>query len=45
MYDGGFVIGPNENGYSIMIDNAGIYFMKDDGTIAVFEDCGVPQRE
>lgn len=45
MYDGGFVFGPNENGYSIIIDKTGICFMKDDGTIAVFKDCGVSQRE
>ena len=45
MYDGGFVIGPNENGYSIVIDNVGICFMKDDDAIAVFKNCGVPKRE
>lgn len=44
MYDGGFVIGPNENGLSIIIDNTGVYFMKDDA-IAVFKNCGVPKRE
>ena len=36
MYDGGFVFGPNENGYSIIIDNAGIYFVKYDDDIVVF---------
>lgn len=45
MYDGGFVIGPNKNGLSIIIDNTGIYFMKDDDAIVVFKDCGVSQRE
>ena len=38
MHDGGFVIGPNENGYSIIIDKTGIYFMKDN-------DCEVLQGE
>ena len=44
MYDGGFVIGPNENGLLIIIDNTGIYFMKDYDAIAVFKNCGVSQR-
>ena len=44
MYDCGFVIGPNENGLSIIIDNTGIYFMKDDA-IALLKNCGVSQRE
>ena len=42
MYDGGFVFGPNENGYSIMIDNAGIYFMKDDNIVAVLKGELIP---
>ena len=45
MYDGGFAIGPNENGLSIIIDSTGIYFMKDDDAITVFKNCGVPKRE
>lgn len=36
MHDERIVVGPNENGYSIMIDNAGIYFMKYEDDIAVF---------
>ena len=36
MHDERIVVGPNENGYSIMIDNTGIYFMKYDDDIVVF---------
>lgn len=45
MYDVGFVIGPNENGLSIIIDNTGIYFMKDDDIVTLFKYCEVLQRE
>ena len=43
MHDGGFVIGPNENGLSIIIDNTGIYFMKDDA-IALLKIVGCPKE-
>ena len=36
MHDRGFALGPNESCHSIIIDNAGMYFMKDDDVIAVF---------
>lgn len=45
MHDGGFVIGPNENGYSIIIDKTGIYFMKDNYIVTVLKDCEVLQGE
>ena len=45
MYDGGFVIGPNENGLTIIIDKTGIYFMKDNDIFMVLKDCEVLQRE
>ena len=43
MHDGGFVIGPNENGCSIKIDKDCIYFMKDDA-IALLKIVGCPKE-